>query len=189
MDNILFIDACVRPESRTRELALHLIGRLGGEYTHLRLSELGLGHLTDDMLRKRTAACEAGDFGDPMFDPAKQLAAADTMVIAAPFWDLSFPALLKEYLEAVCVTGITFRYSETGIPIGMCAAKKFYYVTTAGGPIYNDSYCYGYVKDLFTLMFGIPEGCILKAERLDIYGADVDGILQKAREEIDSVIK
>ena len=35
-----------------------------------------------------------------MFDLAGQFAGADTIVIAAPFWDLSFPAALKQYMQA-----------------------------------------------------------------------------------------
>ena len=43
---------------------------------------------------------------------AKQFAGADTIVIAAPFWDLSFPAILKTYIENIYVTGIVSRYSK-----------------------------------------------------------------------------
>lgn len=43
---------------------------------------------------------------------AEQFAQADEIVVAAPYWDLSFPSILKVYLERVCVTGITFHYVE-----------------------------------------------------------------------------
>lgn len=75
-----------------------------------------------------------GKFDDPMFRYAKQFANADEIVVAAPFWDLSFPAKLKIYLEQIAVAGITFRYTN-GRPTGLCKAKKLTYITTSGGPI------------------------------------------------------
>ena len=49
-----------------------------------------------------------------MFRYARQFAAADKIVIAAPLWDLSFPAQLKVYLENIYVTGIVTKYSDAG---------------------------------------------------------------------------
>lgn len=46
-----------------------------------------------------------------MFKYAHEFANADLIVIAAPFWDLSIPALLKVYIENIAVDGITFEYS------------------------------------------------------------------------------
>ena len=42
-----------------------------------------------------------------MFDYANAMAQADMIVIAAPYWDMSFPASLKIFLEAASVVGIT----------------------------------------------------------------------------------
>lgn len=36
-DKILFINACVRPESRTMKLSRHLLNRLDGEITEIDL--------------------------------------------------------------------------------------------------------------------------------------------------------
>ena len=54
-----------------------------------------------------------------MFDLAKQFAEADEVIIAAPFWDLSFPAALKQYFEQINVLGIPeFRLIKaTGLDI------------------------------------------------------------------------
>lgn len=185
MENILFIDAAVRAESRTRLLAEHLLNKLDGEVTHLALTDTALPTLDAEALDRRSECCERGMFDDAYFDLAKQFAAADTVVIAAPFWDNSFPAVLKKYFEAICVTGLTFRYTETGAPQGLCRAKRLYYVTTAGGPIFDDAFSYGYVCSLAQGMFGIPETRMFKAEGLDIWGADTDAILTEAMAEID----
>ena len=104
-------------------------------------------------------------------------------MIAAPYWDLSFPAVLKAYFEQINVLGLTFEYTDDGFPRGLCRAKKLIYVTTAGGPIISDEYGYGYVKALAQNFYGIPDVCQVKAEMLDVIGADVNGILNKALKE------
>ncbi len=182
---ILYIDACARENSRTRLLADHLASRLGEKPERVVLYDKNIITLDGKAVDFRAEKCTAGDFDDEIFANAKQFASADTVILAAPFWDLSFPAVLKKYIESVCVTGVTFRYLENGMPQGLCRAKKLYYVTTAGGPIFNESYGYGYIKDLAQLMFGIPETVMFKAENLDIVGADVDAILENAKREID----
>ena len=129
-------------------------------------------------LKKRTALIESGDYSDRMFEYAKQFASADTIVIAAPYWDLSFPAVLKTYFENIYITGIVSEYDENGLPRGLCRAKELYYVTTAGGP-YDPTYSYGYVESLAKHFFGIPTTHLVKAEMLDITGNDAEEILKQ----------
>lgn len=180
MDKILFVDAALRRDSRTRALAGHLLERLDGDVTHLKLYEEDLPTLTEALIDFRGKCADSGDFSDGFFRYARQFADADTIVIAAPFWDNSFPAVLKKYIEALCVVGVTFFYTPEGIPQGLCRAKSLYYVTTAGGPIYDASFSFGYVKSLAQQMFGIESVYFLKAENLDIFGADVPAIMAKA---------
>ena len=183
---LLYIDACARHDSRTRKLAEHLIGRTDAEVTRVYLYDRTWAATDEKVLKMRDAAKAAGDYSDAYFDNAKQFAAADEIVIASPFWDLSFPAVLKAYLETVCVCGITFRYSPEGIPIGLCRAKKLTYVTTAGGTIYDDSFGYGYVKALALSLFGIGQIECVKAEGLDIVGADAEEILRGAMDTLNT---
>ena len=178
---ILLINACVRKESRTRFLTDHLISGLDDpDVKEVKLWEMDIPHVHEDFINKRNSLYARNDYSDPIFDPAKDFAAADTIVIAAPYWDLSFPAILKQYLEQICVLGITFFYNDQNMPQGLCKAKKMYYVTTAGGPIINDAYGYGYVKDVCQTFFGIPETFYIKAEMLDIVGSDPKAILEEA---------
>ena len=118
-----------------------------------------------------------------MFRWARQFSEADVIVLAAPYWDLMFPAKVRAYLEEVTVAGITFQYNEDGIPQGLCKAKRLIYVTTAGGPIiYN--FGFEYVKALAQGFFGISDVRMFKAEGLDIQGADVNQIMERAKNEI-----
>ena len=84
MDKILFINACVRPNSRTLDLAQTLLQTLRGDVQKVRLYDLPLPALDLAGMEKRDQAAQANDFSDPYFDAAKQFAAADVIVIAAP---------------------------------------------------------------------------------------------------------
>lgn len=117
----LFINCCPRGESRTEKLARALLKALG-EYEELRLYDEPLHPLGHADIAKRDALLAEKKYDDEMFRYARQFAAADRIVIAAPLWDLSFPAQLKVYLENIYVTGIVTKYSEAGEP-SACAAQ------------------------------------------------------------------
>ena len=184
MNKILLINACVRPCSRTAELAETLLQKLKGDVEEVRLYETPLPVLDLNRMEQRDRASGMNDFSDPLFDAAKQFAAADVIVIAAPYWDLMFPAILKTYLENITVSGITFRYSDQGRPESLCKAKALYYVTTAGGFIGQNDFGFSYVKALAQNFFGITDLNRYTAEGLDIYGADVDRIMGQAKQAI-----
>ena len=186
MEKILFINACVRPNSRTLELAKVLLKRLDGELREVSLQELSLPLLDAKGLEKRNRAVETNDFSDPMFDLARQFAEVDRIVIAAPYWDFMFPAVLKAYLENVTVVGMTFFYGEDGRPRSLCCAKVLHYVTTAGGYIGQNDFGFSYVKALAESFFEIKRTERYAAEGLDIFGASVEEIMRKAKSEIAS---
>ena len=177
---VLFINACVRKQSRTLRLAKQLLDTLDGEIKEVKLETIEFPVVDEKFINQRDALKAAGHYENPIFMLAKDFANADTIVIAAPYYDLSFPAMLKQYFEQINVLGITFTYSDMGIPEGLCKAKSLYYVTTAGGPIISDNFGFGYVKALANTFYGIEEVYQIKAEGLDIIGADVESILKGA---------
>ncbi len=184
---ILFINACVRKESRTRKLAEQLLVKLGKPYEEICLEHISFPIVNEEYLLRRDQLISQGDFQNPMFDLARQFAKAETIVIAAPYWDLSFPAMLKQYLELVGVVGITFQYSEEGIPVGLCKAKRLYYVTTAGGNYVPDTFGYGYIRALAQGYYGIEDIRKVEAVGLDIWGADTDAIMRSAEEALEDI--
>ena len=104
------------------------------------------------------------------------------MVIAAPYWDMSFPASLKLYIEQLCVNKLTFCYSEKGMPCGLTNVKKAVYFTTAGGFIGGNNFGFDYIKGVFSTLFGISDITFYSAEGLDIFGSDPEKILSDAIE-------
>lgn len=181
--NVLFVNACVREQSRTLLLARHLLSRLPAQICEIRLEDMDLKPLTKHSLAKRDELLREGKWEDPSLHYARQFADADCIVIAAPYWNLGFPALLKIYLETVTVSGITFCYEESR-PRGLCKARKLYYITTAGGPILSD-FGFPYVRSLAECLYGIGETSCIRAENLDMDGADAALIPEETIEKIN----
>lgn len=187
MKKLLFIDACVnRGISRTEQLVQALLKEMNqnGEYEieTLNLEDEDLKLFTGKESALRESLTRAGNFEGPLFTYAKQFAAADRIVVAAPYWDFSFPARMKCYLEQICVTGLTFTFSSKGIPGGLCHADSLHYVTTSGGSIGELNLGYEYLEKLCKVYYGINETVCYTAEGLDIEGNSVEEIMKEAEE-------
>ncbi len=180
----LFINACVRETSRTRRLAGCLLEKIGEPFEEVRLEAISFPVTDAGFLAMRDRLIGEGRFQDPVFDLANRFAAAERIVIAAPYWDLSFPASLKQYLEQINVVGITFVYDEEGNPKGLCRAKELYYVSTAGGAYVPAEFGFGYVKALAQGFYGIRDVRLVQASGLDLAGADPEKILAESMESL-----
>lgn len=184
MRKILLVNACVRPKSRTLRLVQKVLSGMDGVVEEVNLEKENIQALNWETLKKRDACVEREDFSDEMFRYAEQFKEADEIVIAAPYWDFSFPAMVRTYIEAVTVCGLTFYYTSEGVPTGLCKAQGITYVTTAGGTIGKYHLGYDLIKALAVEFFEIPKVTCHQAENLDIIGTDAEAILQKAMDEI-----
>ena len=131
MSKLVVINACVRQgDSRTLRVAEPIIAALSGRYEIVRydLPEMeGVVPLTPELFARRGR----GEIPAWAQEAAKAIADADRILIAAPFWDMSFPAVLKAFFEQTSLFDITF--TDTGKScIGLCKAPKVLYVTTRG---------------------------------------------------------
>lgn len=183
---IIFINACVRENSRTLALCRTYINmhfaESGCEIEELVLSQMKLLPLDSQALASRECDIEEQCFSSERYRPAKQFANADMILIGAPYWDCSFPAQLKLYFENICVNGITFGYGERGNPLVLCRAVRLVYITTAGGYIPKPSSAELHIKELCT-MFGIPDVRFYCAEGLDIDENQPEDILNRTARE------
>lgn len=183
MRNVLFVDCCIRRDaSRTKKLAEAFLAALPEDctLTRLDLMEQALPYFHDSYFTQRQTLLEAGERSHPRFRYAHQFAQADVIVIAAPFWDLSFPALLKVYIEQVSVDGITFGSTPDGLQ-GLCRASRLVFLTTRGGFYTGDAMEMGsrYLDALHTF-FGIGAYTCIAADGMDVAGFDVAASLQTA---------
>lgn len=177
---VLFVNACLRgEESRTLKLCREYLDGIE-DVKEVNLAELKLEPYYGESAAFRAQLEKNGLFDDPMFDIGKDFAEADEIVIGAPYWDLSFPAALKIYIEHAAVMGVTFHYTDQGVCEGLCRARHLTYITTGGGNVASMNYGYDYLRGIAG-MFGIPETRFACAENLDVVGADVEANLDAAR--------
>lgn len=177
MNNFLYINSTISKHSRTDALARHLLHHLQGNVEEIYLQEeTNLHPLNQNGLKER-------ENGTYLTQYAKQFSQADIIVIAAPYYDLSFPSLLKVYIEMICCQGVTFYYDQEGNCQNCCRCKKVYYVTTSGGRIYKP-FGFEYIQGIFSYFFRTDDVQLICAQNLDVVD-DPQRMLQDAMNEID----
>ena len=137
---LLFVDCCISQrgeESRTKALAdafLAAFRRTRPEAeveTVAQETLLALKPFDTEMLNQRDALGSAGNYDAPVFALARQFRYADAVVVAAPYWDMSYPAALKAYIEHISALGLTYHYEMDGCH-GDCRADTLVYLTSGG---------------------------------------------------------
>lgn len=192
---LLYIDGCISqrgPASRTRRLAETFLTAFRethpeAELETVSLESLELRPLLPAALDARDALAAAGSFDDPVFAPARQFHRADKIVVAAPFWDLTFPALLRVYIEHISVCGLCYHYEYDGCH-GDCNASRLLYITTGGDFERPESLGVLYWKQL-AAMFGIPRFDYVFAGGLDVNPENVPEIMGAAGEQVRRVAR
>lgn len=192
---VLVIDACVRrEESRTRQLLERALKTLKEEHPDwkfeiLNLMEMDLKYWKTDTLKARDALLAQKKYDDPVFDLGNQFREADGILVAAPFWDLSIPAVLKVYIENVSADGVTFGSGENGL-YGLCKGQWLLFLTTRGGIWENSDMEQGspYMEALCKF-FGIDRYDCVFADGVDIRELDTGKIMEEALEKTEKVCR
>lgn len=178
---MLIIDCCVRgDESWTRKYYQAYLKKYGIKNAdYLFLADQAFSPIDQDYLAKRDALRYAGAYDNALFDYARQFRDADEILVAAPYWDLSFPALLKVYLEHVAVCDLTFGYDVDGKNIGFCKANRLLYFSSCGGYVGPHHLGFEYVKS-FAEMLGINNSQCFSLEAMDIDPSQREKLLADA---------
>ena len=130
MKKLLYIDACIRDEqSRTKRIATPIVEALKQKYEvqTLVINDLDLSIVKKELITKRNN----GDIDPQVMSWAESVRDADRIVIAAPFWDMSIPAALKNFFELCSIFDVTFKSNDKTC-YGNCKAEKMLYITTRG---------------------------------------------------------
>ena len=171
---LLFVNCCISQRgenSRTKALVDAFLTAFQASHSDAELEEvtpetlLALKPFDAEMLNARDALAKAGSFDAPVYALARQFRAADAVVVAAPFWDLSYPAALRTYIEYISAVGLTYHYEEDGCH-GGCEAGWLVYLTSGGDREREDSIGVLHWRQL-AAMFGIPQFDYVFAGGLD----------------------
>jgi len=193
LKTLLYIKANPKPagQSRTFEISDSFIkyygeNNPGDKISILDLYEEKIGPLTLGDIATIFGPKTGDSKTNPLLKYAYQFAEADKYVIASPFWNLGIPSILKAYIDYVCVTGISFRYTESG-SLGLLKDKRALHITSRGGYYTGPASSHlemgdSYLRNIFEFM-GINDFSTIAAEGLDIMGNDVQSILSRAIEE------
>ena len=156
----------MREESRTQKILDGLLGVLGKKYNIeiIDLTTLNMSWIGEKDLKDR----DNGYVPEEFVSMSKKVANADRLVIAAPFWDMSFPSVLKVFFENISLFNITFTSTQTEC-VGLCKAKKVLYITTRGMNIKTGDpleQATPYIKALSKL-WGLGELYVVSAQNMD----------------------
>jgi FMN-dependent NADH-azoreductase len=190
MSKVLYIKANAKPAGKSRTFAVsdyfveqYKKNNPADEIITLDLYEEHVDFLSEDDIAAVFGPKTEASKQHPILKYAYQFLAADKYIVAAPFWNLGLPAIVKAYLDYICITGITFKYTENG-PVGLCQGKKAIHIVSRGGN-YMEGPATGfemgdrYLRVLFGFL-GITDFSTIAIEGVDIIGADVDAIMNKA---------
>ena len=196
MSKILYIKANIKQEgeSRTFKVSDSFVEEYKKNNPNDEVVVLDLYKENIDFLRPEDLGVIFGPKNEesknnPKLKYAYQFAEADKYIIAAPMWNLSFPAILKAYIDYVSVAGITFKYTAEG-PVGLLGGKKALHITSRGG-VYGDSpFEMGdkYLRTIFGF-YGIQDIQTIAVEGVDIVGVDVDAKVQESIEVAKNIAK
>ncbi len=153
------------------------------EVEHCDLQKLDIKPLTPEVVVRRNKLCDrlSCDKHVPEeLELAAQFADADLVIIAAPYWEMTFPALLRVYIEHISALNVTFKYDENGMQRGLCKADRMIYITTAGGPLISDNDFGGSYMKAMCGVYGIPKYSSLSADLMDVDGVDSEERLGEA---------
>lgn len=183
MKKLLYIDACIRDdESRTKRIAEPIVKALEKKYDVQRfvLNDMDLEIVQRDLIRKRLN----GMIDATVLSWAETVRDADRIVIAAPFWDMSIPAALKNFIELCSILDVTFKTNDKTC-YGNCKAEKMLFITTRGMDIPTGDIreqATSYLKAL-SWLWGIGPMQVVSAQNMDY--ASVNEIEQKICRAID----
>lgn len=171
MKKLIFIDACMRTGSRTKRIASAIIAELRKRYSveTVDLTKNIYSVADNYTLEDRNK----GIVPDEHVTLAKKIAAADRIVIAAPFWDMSFPSALKVFFENMSLFGVTFNTNAKEC-YGLCKAEKVMYITTRGMNISTGDpleQATPYIKAI-SYLWGWGELTVVSAQNMDYSSAE-----------------
>ncbi|MDK0536085.1 FMN-dependent NADH-azoreductase [Clostridium perfringens] len=196
MSKVLYIKANIKNEGESRTFKVsdsfveeYKRNNPEDEIITLDLYKENIDFLRADDLGKLFGPKDEESKNNSILKYAYEFADADKYIIAAPMWNLSFPAILKAYIDYVSVSGITFKYTAEG-PVGLLNNKKAVHIVSRGGAYDNSPYEMGdrYLRTILGF-FGIKDIETIAIDNLDVMGINVEEKVEEGIEKAISLAK
>lgn len=196
MSKVLYIKANIKNEGESRTFKVsdsfveeYKRNNPEDEIITLDLYKENIDFLRADDLGKLFGPKDEESKNNSILKYAYEFADADKYIIAAPMWNLSFPAILKAYIDYVSVSGITFKYTAEG-PVGLLTNKKAVHIVSRGGAYDNSPYEMGdrYLRTILGF-FGIKDIETIAIDNLDVIGVNVEEKVEEGIKKATSLAK
>lgn len=181
---LLLINACSNKDSKTLKLTKDIINLFEHDYLIdvINTYSLPFSYINSEIIEKRNK----GIYDELAYKYANMIKNADRIIIAAPLWDMSFPASLKVFIENVMIPNVLFKY-DGDKAIGLSNAKKLLYITTIGGVV-KENYGFLEIKGIASL-WGINDVKYISIDKTDIFDSNYfekekNELLLKLKEEL-----
>ena len=109
----------------------------------------------------------------------EQFVTADKLVIVNPLWNLNIPSRLKDWFDIICLSGVTFKYTDTG-STGLMNDKKALHIQASGGNYGGEDLASQYIKTILNFL-GITDLTHLEIGGLDRFPEQVPTIMAEAK--------
>lgn len=166
MKRLMVIDACMHEGSRTRKIMEPVVAELSKRYS---VEKIVLEADSYPVVGKKILNERSSGYVPPeIVETAKRIASAERLVIAAPFWDMSYPSALKVFFENMSLFNITFANNGKEFT-GLCKCEKVLYITTRGMNIKTGEaleQATPYIRALSRL-WGLGELTVIAEENMD----------------------
>ena len=166
MKRLMVIDACMHEGSRTRKILEPVVAELSKRYS---VEKIVLEADSYPVVGKKILNERSSGYVPPeIVETAKRIASAERLVIAAPFWDMSYPSALKVFFENMSLFNITFANNGKEFT-GLCKCEKVLYITTRGMNIKTGEaleQATPYIRALSRL-WGLGELTVIAEENMD----------------------
>jgi FMN-dependent NADH-azoreductase len=188
---VLHINSSARlNHSNTRIIGQYLVDTLGEPVVSRDLMQHALPPITaEDLIAVHGSSDSQRASLQPQLALSEQLIDelkdADTLVIGAPMYNFGIPASLKQWIDAICRAGVSFKYTEQG-PEGLLNVRRAFIITASGGtPIGSEmDFASRYLEHICRFL-GIPE----------IFHIDASGskgtpeqVIAQGKQQVDALI-
>ena len=135
---VLHINSSARlSDSNTRIIGRYLVDALGEPVVNRDLAQQPLPPISaEDLIAvhgssvsQRASLQTQLRLSEQLIDELKN---ADTLVLGAPMYNFGIPASLKQWIDAICRAGVSFKYTEQG-PVGLLGIERAFIITATGG--------------------------------------------------------
>jgi FMN-dependent NADH-azoreductase len=135
---VLHINSSARLEhSNTRIIGQYLVEALGEPVVSRDLAQQALPPISaEDLIAVHGSSKNLRASLQSQLTLSDQLIAelrgSDTLVLGAPMYNFGIPASLKQWIDAICRAGVSFKYTAQG-PVGLLNVRRAFIITATGG--------------------------------------------------------